>query len=135
MTRQRYSFGLQYLASVSKTSHIPLTSPAGFDELQPGASTSNESADLEPGTAMLVQSQEIQVNLPMEGADFGCQFNARGEQLMMTSFETQTDQVTVCEASTQVEEDEFQIPVFKVEFPFGEETAVFPEVSPQKDAT
>lgn len=85
-------FCLQYLASVSNASPMPLDPPAGFNEPQPSESTPTESVDIDPNNAMLVQSQgqEIQVNLPKEGVDVGCQFHAKGEQLMMKSAGTQT---------------------------------------------
>lgn len=85
-------FCLQYLASVSNASPMPLDPPAGFNEPQPSESTPTESVDIDPDNAVLVQSQdqEIQVNLPKEGVDVGCQFHAKGEQLMMKSAGTQT---------------------------------------------
>jgi len=117
-----------------------LDPPAGFNEPQPSESTPTESVDKDPDNAVLVQSQdqEIQVNLPKEGVDVGCQFYAKGEQLMMKSADTQTEFTfyipRLCTTSTQVEEDDFQI---QEEDPPGEETAepIYPEVSPQKDAT
>ena len=133
-------FCLQYLASVSNASPMPLDPSAGFNEPQPGESIPTVSVDIDPDNAVLVQSQdqEIQVNLPKEGVDVGCQFHAKGEQLMMKSAHTQTEFTfhipRLCTASTQVEEDDFQI---QEEDPPGKEAAgpISPEVSPQKDTT
>ena len=54
---------------------------------------------------------------------------------MLKSFETRTDQVSTCEASTQFEEDDLQTTVTKVEDITEEDNAetVSPGVSPQKD--
>ena len=128
-------FCLQYLASVSNASPMPLDPSAGFNDPQPGESIPTVSVDIDPDNAVLVQShhQEIQVNLPEEGVDVGCQFHAKGEQLMMKSAHTQTKFTfhipRLCTASTQVEEDDFQI---QEEDPPGKEAAepISPEVSP-----
>ena len=133
-------FCLQYLASVNNASPMPLEPSAGFNEPQPGESIPTVSVDIDPDNAVLVQSQdqEIQVNLPKEGVDVGCQFHAKGEQLMMKSVHTQTEFTfhipRLCTASTQVEEDDFQI---QEEDPPGKKAAepISPEVSPQKDTT
>ena len=133
-------FCLQYLASVNNASPMPLDPSAGFNEPQPGESIPTVSVDIDPDNAVLVQSQdqEIQVNLPKEGVDVGCQFHAKGEQLMMKSVHTQTEFTfhipRLCTASTQVEEDDFQI---QEEDPPGKKAAepISPEVSPQKDTT
>jgi len=133
-------FCLQYLASVNNASPMPLDPSAGFNEPQPGESIPTVSVDIDPDNAVLVQSQdqEIQVNLPKEGVDVGCQFHAKGEQLMMKSVHTQTEFTfhipRLCTASTQVEEDDFQ---FQEEDPPGKKAAepISPEVSPQKDTT
>ena len=115
---------------------MTLDSPAAFNEPGPGECTPAESVDIDPNNA--VQDQEIQVNLPKEGVDVGCQFHAKGEQLMMKSAETQTEFTfyipSHCTTSTQVEEGDFQI---KEEDPPVEEVAetISPEVSPQKDAS
>ena len=118
---------------------MPLDPPAGFNEPQPGESTPTVSVDIDPDNAVLVKSQdhEIQVNLPKECVDVGCQFHAKGEQLMMKSAHTETEFTfyipRLCTTSTQVEEDDFQI---QEEDPPGKEAAepISPEVSPQKDA-
>ena len=89
---------------------------------------------------MLVQSQDqgIQVNLPKEGVDVGCQFHAKGEQLMMKSAYTQTEFTLyiphLCTTSTQVEEDDFLI---QKQDPPGKMAAepICPVDSPKKDAT
>ena len=115
---------------------MPLDSPATFNEHQPSEYTPAESGDIDPNNA--VQDQEIQVNLPKEGVDVGCQFHAKGEQLMMKSAETQTEFTFYipihCTTSTQVEEGDFQI---QEEDPPVEEGTekISPEVSPQKDAS
>ena len=83
---------------------MTLDSPAAFNEPGPGECTPAESVDIDPNNA--VQDQEIQVNLPKEGVDVGCQFHAKGEQLMMKSAETQTEFTfyipSHCTTSTQV---------------------------------
>ena len=86
-------FCLQYLAPASNASPIPLDPPAGFNEPQPGESTPTESVDINPDNAVLVQSQDqdVQVNLPKEGVDVGCQCHSKGEQLLMKSADTQTE--------------------------------------------
>ena len=159
------SFDLQYIASVIGTSHAspngfdkvqPETStssnPDGFDEVEPSTSTSSNSDGLDevhpstsnkldvlqPDADILVhtQSQGIQVYIPNKGTDFGCQFNARGDRLMMASFGTQTPTVLVCEASTQVEDDIMQIEAPKMEEEANDEDpteTASPGVSPQKD--
>ena len=103
-------FCLQYLASVSSASPMPLVSPSSFNEPEPSEYTPAESVDMDPINA--VKDQEIQVNLPKEGVDVGCQFHAKGEQLMMKSVETQTEFTfyipSLCTTSTQVEEGDFQ---------------------------
>ena len=115
---------------------MTLDSPAAFNEPGPGECTSDESVDIDPNNA--VQDQEIQVSLPKEGVDVGCQFHAKREQLMMKSAETQTEFTfyipSHCTTSTQVEEGDFQI---KEEDPPVEEVAetISPDVSPQKDAS
>ena len=129
-------FCLQYLASVSSASPMPLVSPSSFNEPEPSEYTPAESVDMDPNNA--VQDQEIQVNLPKEGVDVGCQFHAKGEQLMMKSVETQTEFTfyipSLCTTSTQVEEGDFQI---QEEDPSVEEAAetISPDVFPQKDAS
>ena len=62
---------LQYLAPASNGSPMPLDPPAGFNEPQPGESTPTESVDINADNAVLVQSQDqdVQVNLPKEGVD------------------------------------------------------------------
>ena len=132
-----YLFCLQYLASVSNASPMPLDPPAGFNEPRPSESTLAKPVDIDPDNAVMVQSQdqEIQVNLPKEGVDVGWQFHAKGEQLMMKSADTQTELTfyipCLCTKSTQVEEDDFQI---QEEDPPGEKAAepICPEVSPGK---
>ena len=94
---------------------MPLDPPAGFNEPQASESTPTESVDIDADNVVLVQSQDqgIQVNLPKEGVDVGCQFHAKGEQLMMKSAYTQTEFTLyiphLCTTSTQVEEDDFPI--------------------------
>ena len=125
-------FCLQYVGSVSSASPMPPVSPFSFNEPQP---SEYAPADIDPNNA--VQDQEIQVNLPKEGVDVGCQFHAKGEQLMMKSVETQTEFTfyipSLCTTSTQVEEGDFQ---FQEEDPPVEAAAetISPEVSPQQDA-
>lgn len=86
---------------------MPLDPPAGFNEPQASESTPTESVDIDPDNVVLVQSQDqgIQVNLPKEGVDVGCQFHAKGEQLMMKSAYTQTEFTLhiphLCTTSTQ----------------------------------
>jgi len=77
------------------------------------------------------QSQVVQVNFPNEGADFGCQVNTHGIQLMMKSGDSQTPCVNISNASTQSEEGD--IPEQNI----AEEAVLIisPEVSPQKDGT
>ena len=131
-------FCLQYLASVGSASPMTLDSPAAFNEPGPSECTPAESVDIHVDPNNAVQDQEIQVNLPKEGVDVGCQFHAKGEQLMMKSAETQTEFTfyipSHCTTSTQVEEGDFQI---QEEDPPVEEVAetISPEVSPQKDAS
>ena len=114
---------MQYLASVSNASPIPLDPPAGFNEPQPSESTPTKAVDIDPDNAVLVQSQdqEIQFNLPKEGVDVGCQFHAKGERLMMTSPDSQTEFTfyipRLCATITHVGEDDFQ---FQQEDPAGE---------------
>lgn len=135
----RYGFRLQYLASVTEASATAQASHDGCDEppLQPTVPVSDDLAELEPSTTMQVQSQEVQVCLPKEGSDFGCQFNTRGEQLMMKAADTQTE-VTFSTSSTQVEQGDFPVDnEEEEEDAFGKPsaTSITPEVSPQKDAT
>ena len=104
-----------------------------------GASTSTSASPypyFQPNIVPVQSSQGVQVNLPKEGVDVGCQINTRGHQLMMISVDTQTPQLQVSETSTQVEEIS-TIPAPEVEDTIGEVDAstVSPEVSPQKDAT
>ena len=126
---------MQYLASVTSASPMALDSPAEFNDPQPSESTPAKSVDIDPDN--VVQDQKIQVNLPKEGVDVGCQFHAKGKQVMMKSAETQAEFTfyipSLCTTSTQVEEVDFQIQ----EDPPVKEVAetIFPEVSPQKDAT
>ena len=82
-------FCLQYLASVSSASPMALDSPAEFNDPQPSESTPAKSVDIDPDN--VVQDQKIQVNLPKEGVDVGCQFHAKGKQVMMKSAETQAE--------------------------------------------
>ena len=84
--------------------------------------------DLEPKST-LVESQEVQVNLPDKGVDFGTQINLCGLHLMTKSTATQV-KVDVSESSTQIEE------VFLPEIEDNKEEATeaaSPEVSPRKD--
>ena len=78
-----------------------------------------------------MESQAIQVNLPYEVADFGCQVNTRGIQLMMKSVHTQTPLVFISETSTQYEEGD--IPEEKGTIAKEAVGTLSPEVSPQKD--
>lgn len=50
-------FRLQYLASISNASPMPLDPPAGFNEPQPSESAPNQSVDIDPDNAVLVQSK------------------------------------------------------------------------------
>ena len=78
-----------------------------------------------------MESQAIQVNFPYEVADFGCQVNTRGIQLMIKSVHTQTPLVFISETSTQYEESD--IPEEKGTIAKEAVGTLSPEVSPQKD--
>ena len=98
---------------------MALDSPAEFNDPQPSESTPAKSVDIDPDN--VVQDQKIQVNLPKEGVDVGCQFHAKGERLMMTSPDSQTEFTfyipRLCATITHVGEDDFQ---FQQEDPAGE---------------
>ena len=80
-----------------------------------------------------MESQAIQVNLPYEVVDFGCQVNTRGHQLKMKSVHTQTPLVCISKTSTQYEES--NIPEEKGTIAKEAVATLSPEVSPQKDCT
>ena len=85
---------LWYIASVTTQTSYAVDEQAttlhqspDFTGVNHGASTS--TSDFEPNIVP-VQSQAVQVNLPKEGVDVGCQVDTRGHQLMMISVDTQT---------------------------------------------
>ena len=85
--------------------------------------------DLEPKST-LVDSQEVQVNLPNKGVDFGTQINLCGLHLMTKSTDTQV-KVDVSESSTQIEV--VFLPEIEDNKEEATEAAASPEVSPRKD--
>lgn len=132
---------MQYLASVSKSirglneeasTSQQSTESGEVDDQSNSASSQDPFPNCEPTCIVPVQSQAVQVNLPNDGADFGCQVNTRGIQLMMKSVDSQTPCVNVSDASTQFEESDIpeQNNIAEEAVP-----TISPEVSPQKDST